>query len=658
LIIRPRRHGRQIRLFLLAVIFPSLILITFALRMIEQDRELAQKRAVEECRRRASGIGRQLLISLENLMMREVNAVASDDAAFSSRDYRHPAVILVGRLDGGRLLLPWECDPRLTRAGDCLGRDDFVRKMRQVEKAEYAGGNYSEAVRLLRRSLRSTDEKIQQSYIRMLLARVLLKAGRRDEALAQGILLLNSPPGLVDEYGIPLGLYTAEALLKSPDGPREIVAGLRRELDARSWLTPAAAYRIRRLIDATAELTPVDPLMESIREVRSRLDDYLRIMQASLRLQADFPGLGLARPTLGPPENQEPVWIAYGPDPWLIGCSPVPAGRLPLLMAVSGSRILDEVRDRMEMEGGTAAGPRFITGLTVPGESPGPNFRGLKIAFAPGYREALADQGNGRRFLYFSIVLLVSGVTLFGGYLLWRDIRREVDMAEMRSHFVSSVSHELKTPLTSIRMFAETLRLGRVRDRKSREEYLGTIVNESQRLTRLLNNVLDFSKIEQGKRLYHFEPVCLEEVIESAARTMAYPLSRHGFRLRVEGEAGLPPLPADRDALEQAVLNLLSNAMKYSGEARDIELRLLEEKGTAVIRVADHGIGISAPDQKKIFDKFYRVPAVEKERRTGTGLGLALAAHIVKTHKGRIEVDSAPGRGSAFSIILPMEKKP
>jgi signal transduction histidine kinase len=230
-------------------------------------------------------------------------------------------------------------------------------------------------------------------------------------------------------------------------------------------------------------------------------------------------------------------------------------------------------------------------------------------------------------------------------------------MAEMRSQFVSSVSHELKTPLTAIRMFAETLRLGRSKSMKTQEEYLDTIVNESERLTRLLNNVLDFSKIEQGKRTYRPELASLYEIIQAAARAIEYPLNQKGFQLNLQTTKGLPEVRVDRDAIEQAVLNLLHNAMKYSGESRDIELRLQRKDNQALIQVIDRGIGIDPQEQYRIFEKFYRVPTKENKRIMGTGLGLTLVSHIVKAHGGHIEVKSTPGKGSTFSLYLPLENK-
>lgn len=235
-------------------------------------------------------------------------------------------------------------------------------------------------------------------------------------------------------------------------------------------------------------------------------------------------------------------------------------------------------------------------------------------------------------------------------------MRREVQLADMRSQFVSSVSHELKTPLTSIRMFAETMRMNRLKDKKMKTEFLDTIVNESQRLTRLLNNVLDFSRIEKGKRIYRFQRASLYMIIESACQAMVYPFNQQGFKLHVQTEEKLPEVYADSDAIEQAILNLLHNGMKYSGESKEIQLILKRDNHKVFIQVIDHGIGISFKDQKHIFKQFYRVPSADNERIAGTGLGLALVKHIVEAHKGALTVESSPGKGSTFTIALPLEE--
>jgi signal transduction histidine kinase len=191
---------------------------------------------------------------------------------------------------------------------------------------------------------------------------------------------------------------------------------------------------------------------------------------------------------------------------------------------------------------------------------------------------------------------------------------------------------------------------------EAQQEYLRTIISESERLSRLLNNVLDFSKIEQGTRIYRFEPASLEEVIKTAAKAMAFSLDKKGFHLQVEAEQGLPRARADKDALEQAVLNLLDNAVKYSGRNRELRLKLYQKDQTARIDVTDFGIGISDENKAQIFSKFFRVSGAENQRIPGTGLGLTIVSHIAEAHGGRVEVFSRPGEGSTFSIILPLEE--
>jgi signal transduction histidine kinase len=264
--------------------------------------------------------------------------------------------------------------------------------------------------------------------------------------------------------------------------------------------------------------------------------------------------------------------------------------------------------------------------------------------------------GSLRWWFYSVGLLLIIGVTLFGAYLLWRDVRREVALAETRSQFVSAVSHELKTPLTAIRMFAETLHEGGATGAEAQKEYLETIVNESERLTRLLNNVLDFSKIERGRKTYRREPESLEEIVRFTCQAMQYPLEQKRFSLKVVVEEGIPRARVDRDAIEQALLNLLANAVKYSGQSREIQLRLRSEDGFAVFEVADRGIGIDPEQIPHIFVRFYRVPGSENDRIPGTGLGLTLVQHIAQAHSGHVQVESAPGQGTTFSLYIPLNE--
>lgn len=414
-------------------------------------------------------------------------------------------------------------------------------------------------------------------------------------------------------------------------------------------------YLIQDLLESVPEESSDALLQKTAENCAQELKIYAQKMDQALALQSDYQSLGLMTNQGSRIEKVQPQWIYYGKLPWLVSLSSPLSERPPFLVAVDAQKILASLRSDDGFATTFPADFNFVAGSDLNGLTLGPNFKEVKIVFDTNQEEMFPKLWRIQPIYYWLALLLILGITLFGAYILWRDVRREVQMAEMRSQFVSSVSHELKTPLTAIRMFAETLRLGRSKDKKTQEEYLDTIVNESQRLTRLLNNVLDFSKIEQGKRTYRPERVSLYEIIQSAARAMEYPLNQHGFKLNIQAEEGLPDVQVDRDAIKQALLNLLHNAMKYSGDSRDIDLRLQREDNQALIQVIDKGIGFESHEKERIFEKYYRIPSVENERILGTGLGLALVYHIVKEHGGHIEVESTPGKGSTFFIYLPLE---
>jgi signal transduction histidine kinase len=652
-----RVHRKQILLFLLAVILPSLVLVVFTLRMISQERELAQKRMVEERRRLAREIGQHLLVRLEKIKLQESSAAANWSKSSTQSSYLNPEVVLIGQVLERQFLLPWDANQKIKECARFLTSPDFSGRIQQAEKEEFAKKNFLRAAELYRQSMNTAQEPVQKSYARLLLARVLTKSGRKNEALAHYHHILVLPSSLSDEYGIPMSLYAAGCLLETGEEYGKVVERLRSELGTKRWLSPTESYMLQELAEKLIKTASEVSIKDSARDCQRMILEYIQKMEQALALKEDFQSLALIPRQRDQEQKSEPLWVPYGDAPWLVSLAPALGESLSLIIVVKAKEILASLKLGDTSLVTITGEIRLYTGISSEGESLGPNFRGLRIDFTTGKDGAIASQWNLRRSFYILALLLILSVTLFGSYLLWRDVRRDVRLAELRSQFVSSVSHELKTPLTAIRMFAETLRLGRSRNKKMKEEYLDTIVNESERLTRLLNNVLDFSKMEEGRRIYHPRLASLSEIVHAAARAMKYPLSKQGFKLHVDVQGDLPEVRIDRDTLEQAILNLLNNAMKYSGDSRDIDLRLLRKDGYALIQVIDRGTGIDQKEQKKIFEKFYRIPTPENERMTGTGLGLALVSHIVKAHGGNIEVKSAPGKGSTFSIYLPLENK-
>lgn len=231
---------------------------------------------------------------------------------------------------------------------------------------------------------------------------------------------------------------------------------------------------------------------------------------------------------------------------------------------------------------------------------------------------------------------------------------REVRVAELKTNFVAAVSHDLKTPLALIQLFAETLELGRVRNPERAVEYYRIINGEAKKLTRLIENILDFSKMEAGLRPYRMESADVGDLTEDVLGRMQNQFSQNQFRIVTQVEPSLPRVLADGDAVEQAVENLLNNAMKYSGDARDIEVDVRRSDGHVVVGVTDHGLGIPRREQKKIFRKFYRIESELGGGPQGCGLGLAIVDHTMRGHGGFVRVDSEPDHGSTFTLHFPI----
>jgi signal transduction histidine kinase len=306
-----------------------------------------------------------------------------------------------------------------------------------------------------------------------------------------------------------------------------------------------------------------------------------------------------------------------------------------------------------------ARGGHFDAVLTSEDEYLGNSIlRTAMLPEAPGFELSLRPRESGpaierRQRLFAGALAAAVLLVLLVGCFAFRDVSREVRLASLRSTFVSSVTHELKTPLTSIRLLAETLRLKRTRDPAAADQMLGAIADESERLARLVDNVLSFSRIENDANPCHQTPIDLTEAVDDAVRRFQYILQQGEFRLQQESDGKPLRVLADAEALSQALLNLLDNAVKYSGLSREILLGVHRRGKEVEIRVTDQGIGVPPAEQRRIFESFYRAPGAARET-TGAGLGLALVQHFAEAHGGRAAVASGPGRGSAFSLWLPL----
>lgn len=260
-----------------------------------------------------------------------------------------------------------------------------------------------------------------------------------------------------------------------------------------------------------------------------------------------------------------------------------------------------------------------------------------------------------RQTLVFLIAAALA-IILLGGWLVAADVRRQLALAQQKTDFVSNVSHELKTPLTSIRMFAELMQNGRGESTAKHPQYLRIIMVEAERLTRLINNVLDFARLERKQKQFDKKPLDLHAVVERTWEGHELHLQESGFTTRWQAAPGPYPVVGDEDALAQILVNLLSNAEKYAGERKEVELHTYLDAGHACVSVLDRGLGVPPGDERKIFESFYRAHDSLSSGIQGSGLGLTLAQQLAREHGGEIVYRPREGGGSDFTLRIPLAK--
>jgi two-component system phosphate regulon sensor histidine kinase PhoR len=227
-------------------------------------------------------------------------------------------------------------------------------------------------------------------------------------------------------------------------------------------------------------------------------------------------------------------------------------------------------------------------------------------------------------------------------------------LAQAKSEFVSNVSHEIRTPLSLISMYAETLEMNRVPEEKKRE-YHHVIAAEAGRLSGIVNRILNFSRIQANKKTYQQKPIQLNDLVDSVLDSYIFHLKDKGFTYEIKKTSNLGLINGDPESITEAIMNLVDNGMKYSGQRKHISIQTGTEGKFSYVEVKDEGIGIPKKYQAEIFDQFYRAPTGDLHATKGSGLGLTLVKKTMDAHRGKIKVESALGRGSSFKLYFPIK---
>jgi signal transduction histidine kinase len=585
---------RQVVFFALAVLVPAAMMVAVGVALMQKESELAGRRAVDSRTLVARQVGDSLFANLEL-------AYSLADGALATERYTEtrPAVLILGLHEAGSFR------SRAEIGGGAIAQG-FDRFMRETQSAESAKGPGASLLAYRSRLARTTDS-VEIGYLNQRIGRALRQTGRATESEAAWREMLGLSSTIHDDFGVPFAYYGANELLEAES--TRVATRLARDLRQNRWISGTGLAFL-------ADLVPSGPELTALRE-----EHTLARYAAALR-----------------PPRGAALWQLDATSRWLVRTE---ATDTALVAAIR----IDSLR---------ALYPSLLAGVQVGIQETEdehlltPYFPSLVATVQP---DAVALPGNQNRFFLIGLVAFL-GLTVFGGYLLWRDIRRESRLSALRARFVSSVSHELRTPLTSIRLFAESMRSDGSTDDAERDRGLGIIAGESERLTRMLNNVLSTSQIEQGRMTYRRESGNVGTVARRAADAMQYEFAPKGVDLKVETEA--TPALLDADAIEQAVINLLSNALKYGSAGGVVELACRRNGTHAIVSVTDHGPGIPAEEQGAVFERYYRATAESGSKTTGAGLGLALVKHIVEGHDGTVRLDSEPGLGTTVTIEIPL----
>jgi signal transduction histidine kinase/tetratricopeptide (TPR) repeat protein len=569
-----------------------------------------------------------------------------------------------------------------------LSDTPFSRALKAAETLEFGQSNYSLALEGYSQCLSMATLKHQKAYVLEAMGRCLLALKDYVKAHETYTKLATEYGQFLNRAGHPYGLtanlqmYEIGKHLDHKEKDLGTLVEILEKLNKGEYLISLPAYeffekQIQAILDAEFKKDRFQETKESYENFRSKGSSYLEILlfedfikrdvipkMTERRSLARFGGDAQSGRFLAP-ENENYCLISYITFPGFRDKRPFYGGICWDLDAFRNDIFPRMLKD-LEKDKGLhlsmidGKGWNVLTGTEEPASEKAVSltFRQYPLPWKLVVTQPALDdvvRATRRDKVFYGVLLgFVVVLMLFGAFLIARDISREADTMRLRTEFVHHVSHELKTPLTLIRLYGETLQRKNDLSKPEQTEAYEIITKESERLSHLINNVLDFSRIEMGKKEFVFKKGCLAGVIRETLESYRYHLEKKGFLVREEIADDIPEMTFDAEGVASVLINLLSNAVKFSLLTKEVTIRLFMEDNHAVLQVEDKGIGISSQEISRIFEKFYRSKDVKAADTKGSGLGLTLVKHITEAHGGQIKVQSEPGRGSTFIVILPI----
>ncbi len=538
----------------------------------------------------------------------------------------------------------------------------YVQRFLQAEQAEFVRNDYATAETLYSNSLKYTKFEADSAKVYNALARLKIKKNDQKSAIPLYRKLITEFNFTLNEFGFPYAYFSLNQLLKIDDlklkNDKEqlivtFLKGLQDNDIPYNNATSDLIEDIKTEIEGIQDLSDrevIDSIIMSVSNTILDIQNYEPLLRTVatehntnqlLRLQ-DFLVINNENST-----NE--IMLLYQLPENNVGFI-VKLEDIDNLLLQDLNFSKGNFEYNLELIEATTNGHIFDKNFLLQ-SSFSPYFSAKQLQVGLKDRTKV-DEFIFRRKLATAVgLILLLGAMIIGLLTLIQDVNRKKRMVQLRADFISNVTHEFKTPLTSINMFADSIVLDRVKEGKDIKKYAHVILKESEKLKRMITNILDFSKKENDKLTYHLKEEDLAEIVRSIMDEMNYWLEIHNFEVNLAVEENIRAV-VDQEGLKQVLSNLITNAIKYSDSKKKIEIRLYKKENKAFIEVEDHGIGIPEDKLSAIFEKFYRVNSKENESVSGTGLGLTVSKDIVEAQNGKLYVSSCVNKGSKFTIEL------
>ena len=691
------QHKKFLAIFFIVIFLPSVVLAFFGIRAIYNERYKLQQQNLEQQKEFIRDVKTGILSCIEKNSSK-LKELATHEI-FSERNFqgignliseslKNKSLfghIVIWNSDGSPWLVGIQASPPNTRTFTVPEEwKKWGFDLEKAEKAEFQRRNFLDAVSLYRRIFDRTDNNQIKAWILNRIARCEIKRGDYKQALSAYRSIIADFSDLFTESGRPLELTSRLAMLDAfrldKDHENFFLESLHnfRLLEQNIWSLDGEQVKVyatslKNLIDGVMAANSSEDMpgnyARSIGDIQGAIDKKLGVWQLTEAVRQNI--LPSSKEMLldlssNSPQVQKNAFEFEGDDILVFW---IPMDREFLGSLVQVSDLAEAIDTQIKENGPSDVSIVLRSSLSdkiVFGDADVNQGSAVLTDFFPEnfppWRLELYQTGEGEsgfvlhKNIFFWTILALLVIVFFGSGLIIRTLIQEMNLLNLKSEFIASVSHEFKTPLTAMGAVLERLLNDEVKDQKKTKEYYRILSHDSERLKRLVKNVLDFTKIEDGKRDYKLKAIDITLLVCQEVDSFQNEVKMTGVKMDIGTDDDIPLVFADEEAISQALHNILDNAAKFSGPEKKIEIKIIHRQDSVEIAVQDRGVGIPESEQKKVFEKFYRGKQAFSVSPTGTGLGLTLVKHIMDAHGGDVIIKSQPGKGTYISLILPVRK--